>query len=116
MADGKGMAEVLRISHTIAHWIHSFCCRSGNKDARHWLTNHLGDEIMALADNHALTRAVRKRDDHGLTINDLRVRVEDAARAANLTTGRSISVSGGASGRSGSQTRDDGSQVPRRGL
>ncbi len=70
---------------------------------------------MASTADHGYTRAIRKKDSHGLTINELRARVEDAARAANLTTGRSISVSGGTR-RAEGKVLYDGGQKPGRGL
>jgi len=107
----------IKVIFEIAHdFVKTSYCGVAPSNANEELTNQQGDEFMALADNHALTRAVRKKDSHGLTITELRIRVEDAARAANITTGRSISVSGGAAGRSGSNTRNDGGQMPRRGL
>lgn len=53
---------------------------------------------MARSADHALLRAVKKRDSYGRTLSEQRLMVEDAARAANMLTGRSISVSGGYGG------------------
>jgi hypothetical protein len=91
-------------------------CHEPEIDVNRKLRLSSGDEFMALAADHALRRAVRKRDRNGLTILDLRARVEDAARAANLETGRSISVSGGAARYLGGKTTYGSGQQPGRGL